>query len=121
MLRLILLVVMMFFLFGCTGPRVYPVVGVPGAYYVNTENSRQDGPNISCIDRWKDGKLLQSDCAGGSSLTQSLVSGSLQGAVGQAVRRTDNYDGDDIDISIEQTQKKKHKKKYKKKRKHKHY
>lgn len=84
---------------GCAGgPRVYPLVEVPGVFYVNHENSRQEGYNVACRDIWQDGQLRKSDCSGGPSIGQSVVSGSAAAAVGSALLRPDRYKGDNISL-----------------------
>lgn len=67
------------------------------------------------------GILVAHDCAKTESFMQSVAGASLDGAVGAAVRRTDDYD-DDTSVTIEapKNSRKKHEKK-RKKRKRKHY
>lgn len=90
---------------GCALPREYELKEVKGKpILVTAENSRQEGPNLACIYIWsKEGKLLRTDCSGGPSLSQSMVRGTFDGAVGAYLYESDNYDGDSI--SIENTSK----------------
>ena len=121
MKRLILLsTVCLWVLIGCTLPRAYPVPGLEGVTYVNYENSRQDGPNVACIDRWIGNKLVRSDCTGGPSLSQSVLQGTFQGSVAAGVADYPDYDGDEISIDNKNAQKQAQKQKDNKKHKKKH-